>query len=94
MPHPNGGKGNWFRTNCTFDEAFVFVTNRAPFSFNSTTGKKVQAKIGKTKIGDNTIVFPGHGNVCHACWGFRNNCSNTRIGHCVESLSEKISQIL
>ena len=91
MAHPNGGKGNQFHTYCTFDEAFLFVSKRAPFSFLSTTENNVQAKIGKTQNGDNTIVFTGHGNVCHACWGFRKNCSGTRIGHCVESLSKKIS---
>ena len=94
MPHPNGGRGNYFNPKHTFDEAYHFVGNRA-FTFFSTTGEKITATRGTTKDGNtDTIVFDGvksrHGNVCHACWGYRSNCSRTRIGQCTETLDKII----
>lgn len=80
MPHPEGGFGNRFQTFCTFEQAFSFIQQKGKYSFQSTTDKKVIAQIGKTEGGDKTIVFLDHGNVCFACWGYRKNCSNTRIG--------------
>lgn len=91
MPHPNGGKGNMFQTYCNFNEAYLFICKNEPYSFKSTTDNDVIARIGKSRNGDKTIVFPGHGSVCVSCWGYRRNCSNTRIGHCVEILSMQIS---
>jgi hypothetical protein len=37
-----------------------------------------------------TIVFIGernrHGSTCKACWGFRVDCNQSRIGQCAEAL--------
>lgn len=90
MPHSNGGRGNCFHTSHSFEDAYEFVTVKHEFIFQSTTNQKLIAKPGKTKDGDPTIAFKGHGNVCKECWGFRKNCSNARIGHCVEALDKKI----
>lgn len=90
MPHPNGGNGNTFETRHTFAEAFAHVNGR-DVVFNSTTGESITATTSFAQDGVTpTIVFNGvnvrHGNVCAFCWGYRRNCSDTRIGHCVEGL--------
>ncbi len=89
MPHPNGGSGNTFTTIHSFAQAFARVGNG--LTFISTTGETIRANQGTTEDGViPTIVFVGensrHGNVCEACWGYRNNCSGTNIGQCVEAL--------
>lgn len=86
MPHPNGGQGNTFRTTKTFAQAHAHV-GKNTFHFRTTKDDPVTATTSVAADGITPIiVFKGHGNVCPACWGFRKNCSNTRIGHCVESL--------
>lgn len=90
MAHPNGGLGNTFKTRHTFAEAYAFVGTNVP-RFHSTTGEEITAEQGLAGDGiTDTIVFVGernrHGSVCEACWGFRQACTQTRIGHCVEAL--------
>ena len=95
MPHPNGGYGNYFNPKLTFDEAYSFVA-KGDLTFLSTTNEKITATIGlaQDRITP-TIVFYGensrHGNVCPKCWGYRSNCSRTRIGQCTEALDKFIS---
>lgn len=48
MPHPDGGRGNDFRTFHTFEQAFAQVT-KGDVSFLSTTGEKIIAKQGLIK---------------------------------------------
>lgn len=94
MPHPNGGRGNDFHTKHSFKDAFSYVQNspNQRHQFLSTTNETITASLGMTRDGiHNTIVFHGEnggrvGNVCNACWGYRKNCSGTRIGQCVEGL--------
>ena len=91
MTHPNGGKGNTFHTTHTFSEAYKHVGTG--ITFTSTTEKKITARQRNTKGKiPRKIVFIGenstHGDVCEACWGYRLNCSGTRIGHCVEGLDK------
>ncbi len=94
MAHPNGGE-NPFSVQHTFSQAFNFV-GPGGFTFFSTTGEQIHARQGwasdkKTR----TIVFHGernvHGRVCHACWGFRVDCNQSRVGQCAEALDELIS---
>jgi len=90
MPHPDGGKGNSFATRNTFNEAYNHI-GKDGFEFRSTTNEIIFAHRGFAQDGKSkTIVFRGEnnrqGNVCEACWGYRNNCSNTRIGQCIEAL--------
>ena len=93
MAHPGGGRGNTFRTDHSFSEAYIHVG--AGITFSSTTRERMSARQGLAGDGmTRTIVFIGkrsqHGNVCEACWGYRCNCSGTRIGHCVEGLDANI----
>lgn len=95
MAHPNGGRGNTFKTNHTFAQAFRYVGSHG-VSFRSTTGEEIFARHGKTRDGDiDTIVFIGersrHGNVCEACWRYRIDCNGSRIGQCAEALDDVIS---
>lgn len=95
MPHPKGGHGNYFRTFHTFGQAFAFV-GKGNISFESTTGERIIAKQGMAQDRITpTIVFKGenviHGNVCHACWGYRSNCLKTQISQCTETLDRFIS---
>ena len=90
MPHPNGGIGNTFTTRKTFRDAFsqVGITG---ITLTSTTHEQITATQSMAQDGSTlTITFEGHngriGNVCEACWGFRQNCSGTRIGQCAEAL--------
>ena len=92
MGHPNGGKGNPFRIGHSFDEAYEHVGPQG-VSFLSTTGEQIYATRSLTR--DNmakTIVFMGernrHGSACKACWGFRIDCSGSRIGQCAEALDQ------
>lgn len=95
MAHPDGGHGNFFQTRHTFNQALAYVGN-GKITFQSTTGENIIATRGMAQDGVTpTIVFEGennrHGNVCHACWGYRSNCSKTRIGQCTEALDQQIS---
>ena len=90
MPHPDGGRGNYFSTKHTFDDTYNYVA-KGDISFRSTTGEEIFAKVGFTQDKKyKTIVFYGensrHGNVCSKCWGYRENCQGARIGQCVEAL--------
>lgn len=94
MSHPDGGCGNYFEPVHSFEEAFNFIGPRG-HSFYSTTNEEVQAVRGfAIDRTTRTISFIGernrHGNVCEACWGFRMNCSGTRIGQCVQALDCKM----
>ena len=94
MTHPKGGQGNYFRPNHTFDQALVYISE-VEISFISTTGERIIANRGLASDGVTpTIVFKGeknrHGNICQACWGFRKNCSGTRIGQCTEAFDNYI----
>lgn len=96
MAHPNGGQGNRFSTKHSFSEAYAFVGKNGT-AFSSTTGERIRARQGTTRDGETpTIVFMGeknrHGSVCHACWGFRGDCSGTRIGQCSEALDAAIPE--
>lgn len=95
MSHPNGGHGNNFRALHTFEQAYAYVGEDG-MPFISTTGKRITARRGMARDGiTKTIVFKGtnciHGNVCYACWGYRENCSRTRIGQCTEALDRHMS---
>jgi hypothetical protein len=91
MPHPDGVRGNWIAINHNFKSAYTFIKSKGSFEFSSTTGQSVIATTGCTQNGSTpTIVFKGHGNVCPECWGYRKNCSGTRIGHCVEAMDKDI----
>ncbi|ADO00782.1 hypothetical protein Gbem_4079 [Citrifermentans bemidjiense Bem] len=95
MGHPTGGQGNQFTTAQTFDQAYEFIRSKP--NFNSTTGKPIIARVGKSKDGrTRTIVFQGensvHGSVCSECWGYRSNCSGTHIGQCTEALDIHMSR--
>lgn len=95
MAHPNGGMGNTFATTCNFAQAYAAVG--ASIQFPSTTGEIITAKPGMADDGlTKTIVFVGernrHGSVCPHCWGFRNACTQTRIGHCDEALDRFLNQ--
>lgn len=90
MGHPDGGRGNIFNTNNTFQDAFEFI-GLAGITFTSTTGEIITASRGRSRFGNiPTITFRGinctHGNVCSACWGYRQNCSGSYIGQCTEAL--------
>ncbi len=98
MPHPGGGRGNYFRTFHSFDQAFAHVC-QGDIQFISTTGESIIDRQGLTRGRishriTKTIVFIGernrHGDVCHACWGYRLNCYGTRIGQCTEALDRHI----
>lgn len=94
MPHPIGGYGNNFNPGHSFDQAYTFV-GQGGVEFTSTTGETINAHQGMAQDGvTRTIVFIGensrHGNVCPACWGYRRNCSQTRIGQCTEALDSII----
>lgn len=95
MGHPNGGRGNYFNPVHSFEEAYLFV-GESGYTFWSTTQETLKATWGIAEDGVTpTIVFVGersrHGNVCHACWGFRENCSGTRIGQCTEALDDSMA---
>ena len=95
MAHPHGGRGNKFTTKNSFTQVFKYVGPNG-VSFKSTTGEKIFARHGKTRDGlTDTIVFMGerhrHGSACEACWGYRIDCSGSRIGQCAEALDKVIS---
>ena len=92
MGHPNGGKGNTFPIRHSFDQVFQHIGIHG-VSFHSTTGEEIFARRGLTK-GKTTeiIVFLGernrHGSTCNAFWGYRIDCSGSRIGQCAEALDQ------
>lgn len=90
MPHPDGGIGNTFPTRKTFQDAYAQI-GVTGIAFISTTGEQITAIQSMARDGITpTITFEGQngrvGNVCEACWGFRQNCSGTRVGQCSEAL--------
>jgi hypothetical protein len=92
MGHPSGSKGNAFRVKHSFDEAYEHVGPKG-ISFISTTGEQIHATTGYSKDGTTkTIVFMGertrHGSAYNACWGYRSDCSGSRIGQCAEALDQ------
>lgn len=94
MGHPTGGRGYTCQTVHSFEQAFLYVGSNG-VDFNSTTGERIHAIRSLAADGvTRTITFIGeksrHGNVCSKCWGFRINCSGTRIGQCVEGLDMSI----
>ena len=94
MPHPDGGKGTYFHPRNSFYKAYNSIGSSG-LTFSSTTGEKVTATRSSTGSGDSAITFMGeknrHGNVCEACWGYRNNCSGAHVGQCAEALDNRIS---
>jgi hypothetical protein len=94
MPHPDGGRGSKFKTQYAFKQAYKAVGNG--FDFLSTKDKPTKARVGVTDDGAQAITFymedgSRGGNVCQTCWGFRRNCSDTRIGQWVEGLDRSLS---
>ena len=64
-------------------------------TITSTTGEKIRVRAGTTRDKNTqTLVFQGernrHGSACSACWGFRVDCSGSRIGQCAEALDQRI----
>ena len=94
MAHPDGDSGSRFHPVHTFDEVYNFV-GEIGITFKSTTGEQISAvrSIARDKTTP-TIVFYGernrHGSVCRACWGYRIDCNQSRIGQCVEALDSVI----
>ena len=92
MAHPKGGNGNTFSTKHTFKQAYAHVGSRG-IKFSSTTDEQISAKqgIAHDKI-TKTIVYVGkrsrHGSACEACWGYRIDCNQSRIGQCSEALDQ------
>ena len=96
MAHPNGGSGSKFDAMHSFSEGYTFVGPRG-VTFSSTTGEQITARQGFTRDKTTTtIVFQGqrnrHGSVCKACWGFRIDCNQSRVGQCAEALDGVISK--
>ena len=63
--------------------------------FLSTTNEHIQARHGLAKDRVTpTIVFQGErnrqGSACKACWGFRVDCNQTRIGQCAQALDSAV----
>ncbi len=92
MAHPSGGSGSRFCTKHTFEEVYNYI-GVSGCIFKSTTGEKIQAKqsLAKDKV-TKIVVYIGassrHGSACEACWGFRNDCNRSWIGHCTETLDK------
>ncbi len=94
MAHPNGGSGGTFKTHQTFAATYSYVGKHG-VRFRSTTGERITASQGVAQDRKTpTIVFTGeknrHGSACQACWGFRIDCNQSRIGHCAEPLDENV----
>lgn len=90
MGHPDGGRGNFFKIYHNFQHAFDYVGSDGIY-FKSTNWERIFAtQSNALDAVTTTTTFKGensrHGNVYSACWGFRKNCSGTRIGQCVEGL--------
>ena len=96
MPHSHGGQGNYFSPVHTFEQVYEYI-GHGSVNFISTTGERIYVRRGKTSDGTPAVVFLGensiHGNVCWACWGYRMNCSGTRIGQCTEGLDKHITAL-
>jgi hypothetical protein len=94
MAHPKGGNGNQFSTKHNFDQAYTHVGSKG-IKFISTTGEQISAiqGIAQDKV-TRTIVYMGersrHGSVCEACWGYRIDCNQSRVGQCSEVLDQSI----
>ncbi|MFZ0731063.1 MAG: hypothetical protein WAM79_01940 [Candidatus Sulfotelmatobacter sp.] len=96
MPHPDGGRGSKFKTRSTFKQAYKAVSDG--FNFLSTKDKPTKARVSVTRDGAKGISFfmedGSRGcNVCESCWGFRRNCSDTRIGQWVEGLNRSLASL-
>jgi hypothetical protein len=93
MPHPNGGQGNTFTVTHSFQE-IISMLRADDIQFTSNTGENMTATTGRTRGGQDAIVFRGenvpHGNVCAACWGYRINCCGTRVGQAVEAFDQSL----
>jgi len=94
MGHPNGGKGNTFQIGHSFDEAYEHVWPQG-VSFLSTTGEQIYATGSLTRDSTTeTIVFMceqnRHGSACKTSWGFRIDCSGSRIGQWAEALDQSV----
>jgi len=95
MAHPAGG-ANPFPVMHSFAQAYKFVGSKG-VTFRSTRAKeKIKAHQSIAKDGTTPIiVFVGeqstHGRACSRCWGFRLDCSGSRIGQCAEALDGIIS---
>jgi len=90
MAHQNGGQGNRFNPKHSFAQSYAFIGTQG-VKFRSTTGEYIYARQGLARDGaTTTIVFIGernrHGGTCRACWGFRIDCNQSRIGQCAEAL--------
>lgn len=95
MPHPRGGQGNRFNPKHSFAQAYAFVGTKG-VKFRSTTGERIYERQGIAKDGITpTIVFMGernrHGSACSACWEFRKDFNQSRIGQCAEALDAVVS---
>src|SRR5687768_5083316 len=99
MPHPNGGKGEKFDNAHSFDKAFKYVADGV--SYRSTSDRPILADQTMTNDGKTRLIkFTGkhhqlgydvvHGYVCESCWGYRQTCSGSYIGQCVEPLDSEI----
>ena len=92
MAHPDGGSGATFLTHHSFSKAYDFV-GTSGVEFPSETGENITARQGTARdaAGTKIISFTGttrHGAACHACWGFRSDCSGSWIGQCAEALDK------
>ena len=58
MVHPNGGRRNIFPTRNTFQEAYDFVGSDG-VTFESMTGKQINARQDTTKDGAHITIFHG-----------------------------------
>jgi len=97
MAHPDGGGEAQFAPRVTFEQAYQQVQaleqeNRQAVS-RTTRDAPVLVRTGNARNGVPTLTFVGHGNVCFACWGYRLNCSGTRIGHCVEPFAVRATDL-
>ncbi len=93
MAHPSGGSKP-IDAKHTFAEAYKFV-GATGVAFLSTRNEKIKAHQSIAKDGVTPIiVFVGeharHGGACMKCWGFRLDCSGSRIGQCAEALDAVI----
>ena len=86
MAHGDGGRGNVFPVGVGFAAARRAVGSG--LEFQTARPQLVRARQGESDTTPPlpTISFRDHGTVCEHCWGYRVNCSGTRVGHCVEAL--------
>jgi len=91
MPHPDGGRGNTFPILLTFKDARKRVEADI-VEFETGNGRTLSARASHTRGREYPTIAFEDGNVCEQCWGFRENCSGTRIGQCVEGLIERLTR--